>query len=448
MNGHRYRQNSDSRHDPQGIVLLITLVILVVLATLGYTLTVRVSARRHRDQYAVDSCVARHACASGMRYALATLDKLDFALISRPNEPDFSDIFALTEPEYQKLLDQMERYLAKNRLSDPNEEEAKGGKDATRKKKALLDDINDANDVDSGQRHLARRDDVQIPGPYGPPWPLVTEPVEFEIGTAKVRIEIEDENAKYPLGWAMLADDKLREVAGAGWTTFCEWMGYSSQEIAQLNEDLGQIGGVKPFKLEFKPTTTDVEVPANLRTRTPTRPTAGSAASGTVARRTVSKKPVSAEQQFQQQNKEFAKLFHSSMVNSGLLSRPSIESDSRHESALKYLGLWGTRQVNINTAPRHVLEAALSFGSVLNAPKIAEAVIQQRKVKPVEDVNEVKKAVLGYSSVIEDCRSFLTATSTVFTIRVTAVSGTARATVLAAVTREGDKIEPIAVIRD
>jgi hypothetical protein len=41
MNGHRYRQNSDSRHDPQGIVLLITLVILVVLATLGYTLTVR-----------------------------------------------------------------------------------------------------------------------------------------------------------------------------------------------------------------------------------------------------------------------------------------------------------------------------------------------------------------------------------------------------------------------
>jgi type II secretory pathway component PulK len=115
---------------------------------------------------------------------------------------------------------------------------------------------------------------------------------------------------------------------------------------------------------------------------------------------------------------------------------------------LKYLGLWGTRQVNINTAPRHVLEAALSFGSVLNAPKIAEAVIQQRKVKPVEDVNEVKKAVLGYSSVIEDCRSFLTATSTVFTIRVTAVSGTARATVLAAVTREGDKIEPIAVIRD
>ncbi|MEN6333168.1 MAG: hypothetical protein ABFE01_02845 [Phycisphaerales bacterium] len=457
MNGHPYRQNLDNRRAPRGIILLITLVILVILATLGYTLTVRVSARRHRDQYAIDYAVAKHACASGMRYALASLDKLDFALISRPNEPDFSDIFAMPETEYQKLLDQMELYLAKNRLSDPNlSDDGKAQKTTTPKKKKRVSHnedvndvnaVNDANDADPNEGLLGDRSNVQIPGPYGPPWPLVTEPVEFEIGTAKIKIEIEDENAKYPLGWAMLADDKFRESAGAGWTTFCEWMGYSSQEIADLNKDLVAIGGTKPFKMEFKAATAEVEVPANLRTRA-ARPTPGGAASSAAARRTVSKKPVSAEQQLQQQNKEFAKLFHSSMVNSGLLSRPSIESDSRQESALKYLGLWGTRQVNINTAPRHVLESALSFGSVLNAPKIAEAIIQQRKIKPVADVNEVKKAVLGYSDSIESCRNFLTATSTVFTIRITAVSGAAKVSALAAVSKEGDKIQPIAVISD
>ena len=99
---------------------------------------------------------------------------------------------------------------------------------------------------------------VEIPGPYGPPWPLVTEPMEFEIGSAQVKIEIEDENAKYPLGWAMLADEKLRDQAGAGWTTFCEWMGYTSQEIGELNKDLAKIGGTKPFKMEFKPETAEV----------------------------------------------------------------------------------------------------------------------------------------------------------------------------------------------
>jgi len=453
MNGHPYRENLDNRRDRRGIILLITLVILVILATLGYTLTVRVSARRHRDQYTIDYAIAKHACASGMRYALASLDKLDFALISRPNEPDFSDIFAMPEKEYQKLLDQMELYLAKNRLSDPNSSDEAAAKKTTtaKKKKSRINDVNDVNDVndtDPNQGLLGDRSRVQIPGPYGPPWPLVTEPVEFEIGTAKIKLEIEDENAKYPLGWAMLADDKFREAAGAGWTTFCEWMGYSSQEIGELNKDLVAIGGTKPFKMEFKATTADVEVPANLRTRAATRPTPGGAASSTAARRTVSKKPVSAEQQFQQQNKEFAKLFHSSMVNAGLLSRPSVESDSRQESALKYLGLWGTRQVNINTAPRHVLESALSFGSVLNAPKIADAIILQRKIKPVADVNEVKKAVLGYSDSIENCRNFLVTTSTVFTIRVTAVSGAAKVSALAAVSKEGDKIQPIAVISD
>ena len=193
--------------------------------------------------------------------------------------------------------------------------------------------------------------------------------------------------------------------APAGRPSASGW-GTRPQEIAGLNKDLATIGETKPFKMEFKPETADVEVPANLRSRV-TRPTPGRLPRS-VRRRTVSKKPVSAEEQLQQQNKEFAKLFHSSMVNTALLSRPSIESDSRKESALKYLGLWATRHVNVNTAPRHVLEAAMSFGSVVNAPKIADAIIQQRKIKPVTDVNEIKKAVLGYSDSIEELPDFLT----------------------------------------
>ncbi|MGE5296301.1 MAG: hypothetical protein ACM3VT_15875, partial [Solirubrobacterales bacterium] len=328
------------------------------------------------------------------------------------------------------------------RETDPNAVKKSSAKKTTRD----ANDAHDTNDADPNTRYASSGQKVEIPGPYGPPWPLVTEPVEFEIGTAKVTIRIEDENAKYPLGWVLLDDDKQREKAGLGWVTFCEWMGYSSQETAALKKDLTEIAEAKPFKMEFKEEKTDVPVQPNQRTRTPrASPKATNAAA---AKRTTSKKTLSVAEQLQRQNREFASLFHSSLLDATLLSRPSVESDTRQESAMKYLGLWSTRYVNINTAPRQVLEAAASFGSVTNAPKIAEAIIQQRKIKPVTDVNEVKQGLVGYSDSIEACRDYLTTASTVFTIRVTAVSGAATANVIAAVSREGDKIRQIAVICD
>jgi hypothetical protein len=475
------------------VILLVTLVILVILATLGYTLCVQVAARRHRDQYMIDYSIARHACASGLKYALASMSTLQFDLISRPNEPDFSDVFALSEVQYQKLLDQVAAQLAaesrltaegsgkdardKGGVKQPTKEDAgkqltkedarknasakdtqkkaakkdaakKAVKGDLRKSTGSIRDANDGNDVydlDPNGGSFANAKPPEIRGPYGPPWPLVAEPVDLEVGSAKVRIEVEDENAKYPLGWALLGDEKLRPVAVAGWTTFCEWMGYTPEEIGRLNEDLVKIGKTKPFKTEFKPETENVEPPANLKNKI-TRPTP--ATSAAVARRTVTRKPVTAEEQIDRQNKEYAKLLHSSLINRDLLSRPSVVSDTRKECAMKYLGLWATRHVNVNTAPRQVLEAALTFGSAADAPKIAQEIIQHRREKPVADVNELKQTVSRYSSAIDDCRTFLATRSTVFMIRVTAVSGVARVTAIAAVSKEGDKVQPIAVISD
>ena len=435
MNRRPDRQDEGNRRDCQGVILLITLVILVILATLGYTLTVRVAARRHRDQYLIDYSIAKHACASGLKYALASMKDLEVQLISRPNEPDFSDVFALPEPQYQELLAQMDLDLTDGNSPDVDLGETMMG----------APDFNDLNDVDPNRALASNPKPPEIPGPYGSPWPLVTEPVEFEIGTAKVKIEVEDENAKYPLGWAMLDDENRKAEAAVGWTTFCEWMGYTAMEIDSLSADLGKVRDVRPFKVEFKPESEAVKPPASLRSRTSR---SSSTRARTPARPTVRRKTISVSDQVNRQNKEFATLFHSSMIDADLLARPSIASDSRRESAMKYLGLWATRHVNINTAPRHVLEAALAFGSIADAPKIADAIIQERKVNPVADVNELKRTILGYSDSIDDCKDFITTTSTVFTVRVTAVSGVAKATAMAAVSKEGDKIQQIAVICD
>ncbi|GAI04112.1 unnamed protein product, partial [marine sediment metagenome] len=94
-----------------------------------------------------------------------------------------------------------------------------------------------------------------MPGPYGPRWPFISEPIEFEVGSAKVRIEIEDENAKYPIGWAIMDDKKVRRETTAGFETFCEWMEVDEVQIDSLKDQLKQISEIKPFKIDFKPVT-------------------------------------------------------------------------------------------------------------------------------------------------------------------------------------------------
>ena len=78
-------QNHDSRTaqrtEPSvrtsGIVLLITMVVLLVLATLGYTLASRVAAQRHRDNYIIDYTNACYARDSAIKYALAALEDMN-----------------------------------------------------------------------------------------------------------------------------------------------------------------------------------------------------------------------------------------------------------------------------------------------------------------------------------------------------------------------------------
>ena len=71
-------------------------------------------------------------------------------------------------------------------------------------------------------------------------------------------IKIEDENAKYPLGWALLDDKDIQREAEAGFKTFCEWVGFDpEQEYFEqgnsLTSELEQIEEIKQFKLDFKP---------------------------------------------------------------------------------------------------------------------------------------------------------------------------------------------------
>ncbi len=410
------------RRNRPGIVLLVTLVLLVVLSTLGYTLSTRVSAQRYRNQYIIDYSIARYGCDSAVKYALVALEGLEAQLISRPNEPDFSDLFYLTEQEYQELLEQWGLGFQDQMLiSDVD-------------KTGNIADFN-SDEIWTGDPNVLGS--LTISGPYGPAWPFVTEPVEFDIGSAKVRIEIEDENAKYPLGWVLLDDLKIIREVQAGFQTFCEMTGLNAEQIDSLRSELEAVGQIKPFALDFKLTTRTVKTTVQPRT-------GRGKSTSTSFRVQLRRKAVSASQQLSEQTTHFAKFFHSSLIDTESLARPTIISTDRKESALKYLGLWGSMKVNVNTAPRHVLEAAFTFAG--DQVQIAEEIIQRRRIEPFTDIQDLRTSLFRYSDSIGKCEKYITTSSRFFTIKVTAVSGAAKASTVIAITKDGKIVKRIAVI--
>jgi hypothetical protein len=419
-----------SRRDRPGIVLLVTLVLLVMLSALGYTLSSRVAAQRHREQYIIDYQAASYGCNSAARYVLAELQDVNIPpLVDRPNEPDFSDLFHLSEVEYKKLLTEWAE----------KESSSKTDSSGDRRDVSDVNDVNGINDVNNAGKadNISAITDFNDPnslvvrGPYGPPWPLVFEPAEFKVGSATIRIEIEDENAKYPLGWMLLDYNDVEREASAGLETFCEWMDINSVQVDSLKQELKEIGEIKKFKLDFKPITETTRETRRIRSGRRTRVRRGRAVTRTVAPASV-------------HIVDFAQLFHSSLIDADALAAPTIVSESRKESALKYMGLWASDKVNINTAPRQVLEAAFAFGG--DADKIAEEIIQRRRIKPFEDVEDLRKSLFRYSDSIRKCEKYITTESDFFTVRITAVSGVAEASIVFAITKDDEKMEKIAAI--
>jgi hypothetical protein len=425
-----------------GIVMLMTIVVLVVLATVGYMLAYRVSSQRHRDNYIIDYTAACYARDSALKYAIAAIQDLnDAQFVSRPNEPDFSDIFSMDAQKYRDMVELWAKEhpdeLAKLTEIDINQPYSLNLKDSN------VSDLegNDTNlkyAVESNQNTDANIvDTIKVRGPYGPPWPFIKEPVEFELGSTTIKIQIEDENAKYPAGWALIDDEKVQREAQASLQTFFEWMGYSADQIEIFSGQFKQIGAIKPFKVDFQ----TVVQRTPVTTQAPNTPTPRRGVrQQRVAYKTTSTQP---SDLIARQTREFSKLFHCSLLDTQTLALPVITAGDRKESALKYIGLWGSIQVNVNSAPRHVLEAAFSFGG--DASKIADEIINRRKIKPFKDIDELKKEMFRYSDSIDKSKLYITTSSKVFAIHVTAVKGTAKTSAIVVVLKEGGKIERIAV---
>jgi len=251
-----------------------------------------------------------------------------------------------------------------------------------------------------------------------------------------------------PLGWAVSSN----KAAQAALTTFCEWMSMKPEEIEDLQNQCKLIQEQKTFVIDPQP------ILIKSRLSSTAAPAAGaSPASATF--RTTRQLPGQPAQQARQTTPQsssdvlrpaiahaadFGKLFHSSLLDLEKLGRSRLDTADRNESPLRYLALWGSQEININTAPRQVLEAAFTLTG--EPKKIADAVIQQRQSKPFKTLNELIELLPEETQQIRAATPYLTTQSSFFQIRITSCCGNARCMAAATVFKDQKKVETLAVL--
>ncbi len=445
----------------RGLVLVVVLMILVVLTALTTALSMRIKQAKRRIEYMIDYQRARYACDSALKYVLSVLPEQQFQVIAREGFPDFSDLFWLDEEDYASYLqawldtaeeDKIQKVLE---LSGLSEEPETASKELSLAEilSALVQRMMEPNVPAAGSEEDSKPIDPRqlvVPGPYGPPWPLVSNPVELTFGGAQVAIEIEDENAKMPLGWAV-SNNKTAQAALA---TFCEWMSMTPEEIEDLQRQCALIEEQKTFVIDPQP------ILIKSRTASAAARTTGPAPGRSTFRTTRRVGSATSAQPAQPAQPaggstdvlrpaiahatDFGKLFHSSLLDLEGLGRARVNTGKRNESPLRYLGLWGSQEVNINTAPRHVLEAAFMMAG--EAKKIAEAVIEQRQKKPLRTLRELEDLVPEEAPRIRAAAPYLTTQSVFFQIRIVSQCGNARCAAAATVFKDQKKVETLAVL--
>ena len=242
-----------------------------------------------------------------------------------------------------------------------------------------------------------------------------------------------------PLTWAITTEKHVNRRAQAALETFCQWMQMETYQIKDLADQLEEITEIKQFKLDLKDITATKKTSARSRSSRSRRRASSRSKrpSRTTTKKTTIRSAVG-------HTTDFAKLLHSSMLDTETLAAPLPDTGNRLESPMKYLALWGSQRVNINTAPRHVLEAAFTFGG--DAEDIAEEIIQLRRERPFKNLKDLKSRLYGFNDSIEKTTPYITTVSTYFSIRVTATSGRARSAAVATVIKNGNKVERIAII--
>ncbi|ARN57834.1 type II secretion system protein GspK [Sedimentisphaera salicampi] len=452
------RRGSGNR---KAAALIITMMAMAVLVSMSYVTVSKLLSRERRHNYIVNYMKANYACDSATRYAENRFNNsVDLDLKSRRYLPDFSDLFMQDTEQYQFMLSQFAESLAQ-RKSERYEHYVQTGEfeieTARGETELLIDELINEGKGSSGEfaessgdsslstnaakaRTLASAVDpskLSVPGPYGPKWPNIIEPVEMELSEAEIKITIEDENAKYPVVWALSNKKGNTRETEASTQIFTEWMGMDEQTRKSFFESLEQAREVKPFQIDMDPGY--VTKKEKFKTRSVVRDKDGK-------RKSVFKTRYRTRRVPRGQNSLYMDFMYvlKGHLDIQRLKQNYISDEYRNENIAKYLGLWGTKRVNVNTAPRQVLEALFVYGG--DEVDLADAVIAERYQEPFRSFDDLRDRLYSYADSLDKVEDRVLCRSICWSVHIEAVSGNASARSTTAFMRDKKRYVKIATV--
>lgn len=404
---HRYKSPASHKRQPRrqrGIVLLLTLLVLLILASVIVRFVADTTLSLRAGSYRLQQQQCRYAAESGMI--------IGSKLIS------------------QKILETSQERAKKQAATDPN-----GTSDQ------LDTAASDPNDPNKPLPDPNKTAETTVK----PEWPpYVIDRQTMDIGEAKVTIEIHDENAKWPLLWVLRPPYKTgaRESLGDAlqdWARACGADSILGVQTLRLAETVGSGLDLPPAEYEIDPN--NASSGANSQNQTSSSRRKG---------RSRNRKRTTYSQQMAEQEKRhqmmgvFAELWHDQLrrnLDYKDLTKHLRDQDYAYADSLSS---WGASQININTAPPDLL--ADIFGPLGLTKDMANVIAEKRKTQPFNNPAELSDTISLNTQQVEAISRLCVVETDTYSVHVIAQLGRAQYHLQGGLYAHRGKIKNLAVI--
>ena len=369
------REQSTSR----GFTLMLTLMTLVLLASLIVRFQAETTTHVRTASYRWEKLQCRYAAESAMVIASQMIKEKLREGLKKSASTKTDEFEGLDE-----LLGLGEPNDAMSDLDEPNEFE-------------------EIEDLDYEQ--------------YGPQEeiPFLLAQDTYDVGEAEVDIEIHDENGKYPLLWLLHSPINGKRT-------------YTEKSVRHLADIFGADGSAGRGAIDLaRIIGKELDVPdldMTLRKRTPRR--RGQKRTDTWrprGKKLSDKKRQSREIRRFESMAAFATEWHRELSENEDYEDLKASLADHTGAFSDYLGGWGHTQININTAPVEVIEAA--FRPLGMTAQMAQAIVDYRRDNPFRSTGTLSKVQGLDRGMLRGVKILSTAKSNTFSVQVSARLGRA-----------------------
>jgi len=370
-----------------GMALLLTLMILVVITAVLVQYQVEATLFIRSSSYRLESQQCRYAAESGLVISHGIIKNMIFSRAqTAPNED--------TDPlEPNSLMDSF----------DPN---------------SLFGGSDDPNAWDMFMEDLPEKET------------FVIRTEELAVGEAEVTIEIQDENAKWPVLWLLRSPFRGND-AQKEFLNYAKQMGYATTDARRAVKLVKEIGR----KIEKVLPPPEVKVEARKRAGNRRR------------RRFMSyDKRLKEEQNRREVMGEFARQWQEALDADEDFQVLQQSLPDKANGFNDFLGIWGSNFININTTSPEILESA--FSSLGMTRDKAEAIVTFRETTLFRNKNELHNVQGLEKKMVTKLLPLITVKSDSYSVYVTARLGRTEYNLIGSVYNYKGRVRFLSLIED